>query len=63
MNFKDKVKLSIPFKDWVVVYSVGKNSKYDDKDADDLVALIQDASKAFGLQFSEPGFITAESHV
>lgn len=59
LNFKDKVKLAIPFKDWVIVYSQGKNSKYDDKDADDLVSLIQEASKAFGLEFKEPGFITA----
>lgn len=63
MNFKDKVKSSIPFKDWVVAYSQGKSPKSDDKDADDLVSLIQEASKAFGLDFKEPGFITADSHV
>lgn len=41
LNFKDKVKLSIPFKDWVIVYSQGKNPKFDDRDADELVSLIQ----------------------
>jgi hypothetical protein len=40
LNVRDSVKLAIHFKDWVVVYSRGKNSKYDDEDADKLAALI-----------------------
>jgi hypothetical protein len=35
------VKSAIPFKDWVIAYSQGKSPKYDDKDADELVSLIQ----------------------
>lgn len=49
LNFKDRVKQAIKFKDWVIVYSQGKNYKYDDQDADDLYALFKDASKAFGV--------------
>jgi hypothetical protein len=40
LNFRDAVKESVEVKDWVVVYSQGKNAKYDDNDADDLVDLI-----------------------
>ena len=36
LNFKDKVKQAVQFKDWVIVYSQGKNPDYDDKDADSL---------------------------
>jgi aubergine-like protein len=63
LNFKDKVKMAIPFKDWVVVYSRGKYAENDDGDADNLAQLIFSASKAFGIQFSEPGFITCESNI
>jgi hypothetical protein len=31
LNFKDKVKYAVKFKDYVIVYSRGKNSDYDDK--------------------------------
>jgi hypothetical protein len=40
LNFKDKVKQAIDFKDWVVVYSTGKNAKYDVEEADNLVGLV-----------------------
>lgn len=40
LNFRDRVKERVDFKDWVVVYSVGQNSKYDDGDADNFVGLI-----------------------
>ena len=59
---KDRLKNSLHFKDWVVVYSYGKNSKYDDQDADDLVSLIKKASGAFGVKFDDPGFITCDQH-
>jgi hypothetical protein len=52
LNFKDKVKQAVPFKDWVVVYSRGKYADSDDSDADNFVQLILSASKAFGIQFS-----------
>ena len=60
MVVKDKLKNSLHFKDWVVVYSYGKNSKYDDQDADDLVSIIKKASNAFGVRFDDPGFITCD---
>jgi hypothetical protein len=34
LNFKDTIKEPAVFKDWVFVYSVGKNQQYDDQDAD-----------------------------
>lgn len=61
MNIRDKLRNSIHFKDWVVVYSCGKNAKYDDQDADGLVSLLCKASVAFGVKFDEPGFITCDS--
>jgi hypothetical protein len=63
LNFKDKVKQAVSFKDWVLVYSRGKYPENDDADADNFVQLVYSASKAFGIQFSEPGFITCESNV
>ena len=51
MNIRDTLKNSKHFKDWVLVYSVGKNPKYDDKDADDLVGILTKASAAFGVKF------------
>ena len=63
MKVQDRLRNSMHFKDWVVVYSYGKNSKYDDQDADDLVGIIKQASKAFGIKFDDPGFITCDSHI
>lgn len=60
MNVRDKLKNSVYFKDWVVVYSLGKNPKYDDKDADELVSVLGKAGAAFGIKFDEPGFITCD---
>lgn len=57
------MKESVEFKDWVVVYSQGKNAKYDDNDADDLVDLMMDAAKAYKMKFSKPGFITCDSNI
>lgn len=37
MNVREKLRSTIPFKDYVIVYSVGNNPKYDDNDADALV--------------------------
>lgn len=51
LNFKDKVKSSVKFNDWVIVYSQGKNAGYDDNDADSLAALIKEAAKAFSIKF------------
>lgn len=44
MRIRNKLRTTAHFKDWVVVYSCGKNSKYDDRDADDLVGLLVKAS-------------------
>jgi len=46
------------------VYSYGKNSKFDDNDADDFVDLIFTASKAYNFKFNEKvGFITCDSNI
>jgi len=62
MMIKDKLKSSVHFKDWVVIYSYGKNSKYDDEDADNLVSIVKKASQAFGVRFNDPGFITCDTN-
>ena len=43
MNIKARLRDVKNFKDWVVVYSAGKNAKYDDQEADDLVELFKKA--------------------
>ena len=63
MNIRDKLRSTVNFKDWVVVYSTGKNAKIDDRDADDLANLLGKASEAFGVKFEEPGFITCSQNV
>jgi aubergine-like protein len=63
LNFRDKVKESVEFKDWVIVYSLGKNAQYDDQDADDFVDLIHEASAAYKMKFGKPGFITCSSNI
>lgn len=60
MNIRDRLRQCVHFKDWVVVYSHGKNPKYDDGDADSFVSLMINASKAFGVRFDDPGFITCD---
>jgi hypothetical protein len=62
-RFKDSLKVSIDPKDWVLVYSQGKNAKYDDNDADDFVGLLQEASNAFGIKVAAPGFITCGQNI
>lgn len=62
LNFKDKL-LEVPtLKDWVMVYSYGKNAEYDDTDADSAVTLMQKASQAFGVTIKTPGFITIQGN-
>lgn len=61
MNIRDKLRNSTHFKDWVIVYSCGKNPKYDDQDADGLVSLLCKSSSIYGVKFDEPGFITCDS--
>jgi len=63
MNIREKLKITIPFKDYVICYSLGKQPKYDDSDADQLVDILKNASGAFGVKFSEPGFITCDTHI
>ena len=61
--FRDKVKEAVEFKDWVIVYSQGKNPTYDDNDADDFSDLILTASKAYNFKFQKVGFITCDSNI
>lgn len=63
LNFRERVKERVEFKDWVVVYSLGQNPKYDDGDADNLVSLINQASEAYQITFKKPGFITCDSNL
>jgi hypothetical protein len=63
MNIRDKLRSIVHFKDWVVVYSTGKNAQQDDRDADDLASILAKASVAFGVKIEEPGFITCNSSV
>jgi hypothetical protein len=63
MNIRDKLRFPVNFKDYVIVYSYGKQKDYDDGDADALVNILQKASGAFGVSFAEPGFITCDQNV
>lgn len=46
------------FKDWLFVYSQGKNGQRDDDDADHAVNVLKKSAATYGIKFSEPGFIT-----
>ena len=46
------------FKDWIFVYSTGKDPRRDDEEADEAVATLKKAGKTYGIDFSEPGYIT-----
>lgn len=50
------------FTDWMFVYSLGKNAKRDDDDADSAVDLLSKAGKTYGLKFKDPGFLTIGSN-
>lgn len=56
--FKNQIQNPANFKDWLFVYSHGKNSNYDDKDADGAFDLMKASSKIFGIKFQDPGFLT-----
>jgi len=58
MVLREKLKTPINFKDYVIVYSLGKDPKFDDREADNLVDILYQASGAFGVNFSKPGFIS-----
>lgn len=62
MQIRDKLKKSLDFNDWVLVYSHGKNASYDDDEADMFVDIIKKASVAFGIKIKDPGFITCNSN-
>ena len=42
--FKNQIKNPAVFKDWLFVYSYGKNQNYDDKDADSAFDLMRKSS-------------------
>ena len=45
-------------KNWVFIYSTGKNSFARDRDdADDALKTLNTAGKTYGVKFAEPGFI------
>jgi hypothetical protein len=62
-RFKDSLQKCVDPKDWVLVYSHGKNAKWDDNDADDFVDLLKDASKVFQIKVDNPGFITCSQNL
>ena len=51
MIVRDKLKEPVDFKDYVVVYSRGKNHKDDDREADELCENLVKASQSFGINF------------
>lgn len=61
-QFKNKIKNPANFNNWVFVYSYGKNSKFDDDDADKALGLFRSCSKAFGINVEDPGFITVSGN-
>lgn len=63
-NIKHRGILKEPenFVDWAFVYSIGKNPKKDDNDADDAISLIQDAAKIYGVKFGKVHYITVDGN-
>jgi len=50
--------MPVHFKNYLIVYSVGKDPDNDDKDADLLFDCLQKASDALGVKFDKPGFLS-----
>lgn len=44
------------------MYSLSKNPKRDDEDADDAVGLLKKSAESYGVKFKEPGFITIDGN-
>jgi aubergine-like protein len=63
LRFKDRLKTLVSLKDWILVYTTGKNSKYDDEDADNFFSLLQEAAPTYGITISEPGFIACSPNL
>ena len=57
---RSKLKNTPAIKDWVFVYSIGKRAEQDDNEADKAVELLRKAGNTYGINLSEPGFITVE---
>lgn len=49
VKVRSKLKNPPKIKDWVFVYSLGKNSKYDDDDADKAVNILIKAGQTYGI--------------
>ena len=63
LRFKDRLKGLVPLKEWLLVYTTGKNSKYDDDDADDFYSLLKEAAPTFGINISQPGFLACSPNL
>lgn len=62
-NIKHRGVLKEPFNftDWIFVYSLSKNSKRDDEDADNAVDLLKKSGESYGVKLKDPGFLTIEN--
>ncbi len=54
---KEKVLETFVFTDVLFCYSVGRNAKDDQQDADDAYDLLKKASKTFGIEIKQPYYI------
>lgn len=50
------------FADWLFAYSLSKNPKNDDEDADDAIELLKKAGESYGVKFKNPGFATIKGN-
>lgn len=61
MNFKERVLDPIEFKDFVIVYSLGKYPKDDQADVDEAFGLLKSAGQTFGIKFNVPIYLEVKS--
>lgn len=61
-NVKSRGVLNQPhtFSNWLFAYTVGRNGKAADRDADDAVSLLANSAATYGIQIKDPGFITTD---
>jgi len=62
INIREKVLDPYCFKNMIFIYSIGKESEYDRRDADDAFDLLKTAAKTFGIQFAEPIFLEVKGN-
>lgn len=62
IKHRGTLKEAFNFSSWLFVYSLGKQPKRSDEEADNAVNLLQTAGKTYGIKFANPSWLTMDSN-